>query len=238
MGAGTVTTAWAATTAVFYLISNPDCLHKLKDELLAAQAAAALTETDNTDLPLSVLEKLPYFCAVIQESLRLSYGVVSRLARIAPDETLILHPSERDTKPGGGSCRDNRRNNTPWTIPAGTPVSMSQLLILRDERVFPSPSTFRPERWLEQPRLDRYQVAFGKGSRICLGKDLALAELYILLAALFLRYGTKCTKYATDAGYLELWETDITDVECSVDAFVPQPKPDSKGVRFKVHAWE
>ncbi len=147
---------------------------------------------------------LLYLCAVMQESLRLSYGVVSGLARIAPDEALVLHPSERSTKIGGGGYSASRRNRSPWIIPAGTPVSMSQLLILRDQHVVPSPSTFRPERWLEQRRLDRYQVAFSKGSCICLGKELATAELYILSAALFLRCRRKFERYATDAGYLEL----------------------------------
>ena len=33
---------------------------------------------------------------------------------------------------------------------------------------------------------------------------------------------------------LELYETDITDVELAHDFFLPSPKLDSKGVRIKV----
>lgn len=39
--------------------------------------------------------------------------------------------------------------------------------------IFPSPSTFRPDRWLKGTKynreLERYLVNFGKGSRSCLG---------------------------------------------------------------------
>ncbi|KAF7450793.1 Cytochrome P450 [Pyrenophora tritici-repentis] len=54
--------------------------------------------------------------------------------------------------------------------------------------VFPDPDTFRPERWIEASargeHLERYLVTFTKGSRICLGINLAYAALYLTVAAL------------------------------------------------------
>jgi len=44
-----------------------------------------------------------------------------------------------------------------------------------DEKIYPKPKEFIPERWLDDPKapdgksLDRYFVAFGKGPRLCLG---------------------------------------------------------------------
>jgi cytochrome P450 len=46
---------------------------------------------------------------------------------------------------------------------------MTAPLNSRNEEIFPIHSQFRPERWIENPRLDRYQLAFSKGTRICLG---------------------------------------------------------------------
>ncbi|RYP52696.1 hypothetical protein DL768_002203 [Monosporascus sp. mg162] len=222
VGAGTVTTAWAITVAVFYLLHHPHCLKEVKHELISAVPGVTAEEQNNK---LPTLEKLPYLSAVIQEALRLSYGVASRLARIAPDETLKVADDD------GGTGRE-------WLIPPGTPVSMTQLLLFRDERVFPSPFQFRPERWIEDPKLSRFQVAFSKGSRICLGKNLAIAEMYLMLAALFRFYGSRVVRMPEDVGFIELWDTDESDVECSVDAFIPLPKAESKGVRCKVYKWD
>ncbi|RLL96210.1 hypothetical protein CFD26_104014 [Aspergillus turcosus] len=209
VGAGTVTTAWAITVAVYHLLSQPATLRKLKNELAT---------TDTTDL--TDLERLPYLAACIQEALRLSYGVSSRLARLAPDEALTF--TDPDT-------------HRTWTIPPNTPVSMTSLLIFQNPSIFPQPKLFRPERWLDNPRLDRYQVAFCKGSRICLGVNLAYAEMTLMLASLFRRYGSFEVKADEDIGMLELFETTAeNDIECSVDGFVPLPKPGSKGVRARV----
>jgi cytochrome P450 len=42
----------------------------------------------------------------------------------------------------------------------------------RNATIFPNPDTFDPERWLDADtakRLERYLVAFSKGSRQCVG---------------------------------------------------------------------
>jgi cytochrome P450 len=79
VAAGTETTAWALTVITFYLLQDPAKLERLQEELLAAKASSSIE-----------LKKLPYLSAVIQEGLRLSYGVCSRLPRIAPDATLVF----------------------------------------------------------------------------------------------------------------------------------------------------
>ena len=79
---------------------------------------------------------------------------------------------------------------------------------------------FRPERWLEEnakERLRRYLVNFSKGTRMCLGINLAYAEIYLTLAAVFQRFD------------LELVETTREDVDIVHDFFHPSPRLDSKG---------
>jgi cytochrome P450 len=77
VAAGTETTAWTLSVIMFYLLKEPAKLQRLTDELRKANL------TTSTEL-----EQLPYLTAVLQEGLRLAYGVSHRLPRIAPTETL------------------------------------------------------------------------------------------------------------------------------------------------------
>lgn len=175
IAAGTETTAWVQSVIIFHVLSNHKVLGKLLQELNGAMA-------DKLSLPsVHQLEHLPYLIssilsilfgrinryftllltfqnsAVVSEGLRLGMGVCTRLARVAPTETMILKTSSRD----GGEV--------VWEIPAGTPVSMTAGLIHMNPELFPDPDLFRPERWIENRRLDRYLLSFSKGSRQCLG---------------------------------------------------------------------
>ena len=194
------------------MLSNPQILTRLKTDLKAAIPDAKV------DPPLLVLEQIPYLVAVVQEALRLSYGVSSRIERISPDKALIY------TEPSGKT----------WSIPAGTPLAMTSVLIHHNESIFPNNKSFVPERWIQDPRLDRYLVSFSKGSRACLGVNLALSEIYICLAALFRRFGSKEVQDDGDEGYLELFETTLEDVEISEDLFLPLPSRSSQGLRIKI----
>ncbi|KAL1848576.1 hypothetical protein Plec18170_007883 [Paecilomyces lecythidis] len=118
---------------------------------------------------LSELEKLPYLTNVINESLRMSYGVSRRLTRSFPDD--ILQYRE-------------------WVIPPGTPVGMTSVHIHDNPDIFPQPFEFQPERWKgeEGRRRQKYLVAFNKGTRVCLGLTLAWEELYKTFACIFRKY--------------------------------------------------
>ncbi|PVH92545.1 putative cytochrome P450 [Periconia macrospinosa] len=201
IGAGVETVAWALTTTVFHLLDNPELLRKLHAELENAIP-------DPARMPDSVaLEKLPYLAACVKEGVRLSIGVSVRLPRVSPNKPIKYKE---------------------YTIPPGTPVSMTTLDVLRDEQIYPDSTSFVPERWLENPKtkygdsLGRYFVPFGKGPRMCIGLNLAYVELHLALAMLFRRFT------------FELYETDVSDVQVAHDFMVPQPKLDTKGMRVKV----
>jgi cytochrome P450 len=133
---------------------------------------------------------------------RFSHGVVGRLERISPDKAI--------------QYKD-------WVIPPGTPVAMTSLLQHRDPLKFPNPMKFDPERWLQQSdngRLEKYLVPFSKGTRQCMGINLATAEIYLTLATVFRRYN------------MELYETTERDAEIVHDFFIPHGHQDSKGVRI------
>jgi cytochrome P450 len=46
---------------------------------------------------------------------------------------------------------------------------MTATLLSRNEELYPLANDFRPERFLENPRLDRYQLTFSRGTRRCIG---------------------------------------------------------------------
>lgn len=55
-----------------------------------------------------------------------------------------------------------------------------------DPNVYPDPTTFKPERFLETdgntPELDPYTLSFGFGRRVCPGKLLADATIFLSVA--------------------------------------------------------
>ena len=149
-GAGLETVAQTLRFIVYHLYSNSIFLHRLRTEL--RNLFSSLDPDLQGEPTLTQLEHLPYLTAVIMEGLRLSPGVATRLARIAPDRELVYD------------------SNT--VIPAGTPVSMTTLLMHRDERVYPEAQKFEPERWMDRERVKKAEktfAPFSRGTRICLG---------------------------------------------------------------------
>ena len=212
VSAGTMTTAWSISVAVYHILADPAILKKLRTELEAA------IPDPSEPTPLAVLESLPYLRGVVLEGLRLSFGVTNRFARV-PHEDLRY---------------TNKSTGQMLLIPAGTPCSASSLILHYDERIFPQSKEFRPERFIENPRLERYMVSFSKGTRQCVGMNLGSAEIYLMLATLFRSYGTRECRLAGDEGALELFETDVRDVEPVGDFQVPISWKGSQGIRIRV----
>ncbi|MFD6989979.1 cytochrome P450 [Streptomyces sp. NPDC059943] len=75
-------------------------------------------------------------------------------------------------------------------VPEGTVLWASQWSAQRDERWFPEPDEFRPERWDEEarPAPDHAWFPFGGGARACLGARFATVEAVLVLATLAQRF--------------------------------------------------
>ena len=214
--AGTLTTASALSYTVFCLLSQPDLLRLLKSELEAA------IPNPNRLPQLATLEQLPLLTACIKEGLRLSNGVSSRLQRIDPERSIVFTDNVKD-------------KGKRYVLPPGTPLSMTGMLIHLDANVFPDPRVFNPDRWFERPGLDKYLVPFSRGTRQCVGINLAYAEIYVTLAMVFRVYGSAEVRMKDDRGYLELFDTDwARDVEIVGDGITPLNRKESKGIRIKV----
>lgn len=115
---------------------------------------------DPLNLKWTQLEQKPYLWAVIHEALRLMPGVSHRSARIAREEHLVFTDESGQT----------------WVVPRGTPIGMTSVIQHSNETLFPKPKEFIPERWLlddgrQNYALEKNLIAFGRGSRACLGKE-------------------------------------------------------------------
>lgn len=109
-------------------------------------------------------QTLPFLRAVIREALRTSMANPTRLPRVTPPSGWAF----------GG-----------YHFPAGTNVGCAAHTLHLNPTVFPEPFEFRPERWLNSedgnrvtPEMSRDHIPFGVGSRSCIAKTLAMAELY------------------------------------------------------------
>jgi cytochrome P450 len=78
-----------------------------------------------------------------------------------------------------------------YTIPAQSIILMSQYVTHHDERYFPNPFSFEPERWTSKAQAARPQYSyfpFGGGPRRCVGEGFAMMEGVLLLATLARRW--------------------------------------------------
>ena len=199
IAAGGETTSRVLTNATYYVLANKQSvLPRLQEEL------NSIMPTKGTKPDLDSLEELQWLTAIIKESLRITALVTSRLPLVAPREALSYEG---------------------WTLPQGTPISMTLRDILLDPKIFPEPHAFKPERWLDSnPEIDRvnhFYLPFGRGSRMCIGISLASAELYMTLANLFRRMD------------LDLFDTVYErDVKVVRDCFIGDVSLANKGIRI------
>ncbi|POR34245.1 Uncharacterized protein TPAR_05573 [Tolypocladium paradoxum] len=200
LAAGTASVARTLGVASFYILARPEIRQRLEAEL-----KDTMSGWPDKVPTWAELEKLPFLQAIIYESLRLVYGIMNRLPRVSPDVPV--------------QYKD-------YTIPIGVPVGIASYFLHTDPEVYPSPHEFKPERWIGNinPAMHRSLVSFSRGSRNCVGKNLAMAEMSLILAVLYRPNGPR----------LELFETDESDVKMVHDMVMPLPKLGTKGVRAVV----
>ena len=197
--AGSETTGNTLTLTTFYLLADPNRAEKLKQEL------ARVKKDQDSPLVYHDLQRLPYLTASITEGLRISSSVAGRLPRINPHAAMSYND---------------------FVIPAGVAVSMSIRDVNLNETIFPNADHFIPERWLGDSEkwqvLEKYMVAFGRGPRNCIGMNLALVELYLVIGNLFRDYNMKSV------------ETTEEDLKITHDFFSPFGPANSKGLGVRL----
>ncbi|KAA8895566.1 cytochrome P450 [Sphaerosporella brunnea] len=161
--AGAETTATALRSTVYHLSRTPHARAKLQAEIDSAHRRGKLSPM----ITYGEAVELPYLDAVLKEAMRVQPPIAFTLPRHVP---------------AGGRTICGRFS------PAGSRVGISPYVLHYQKSVFGEDAEdFSPERWLgpDAARMDRYMFQFGYGSRSCLGKNLALAELYKLVPQIY-----------------------------------------------------
>ena len=152
---------------IYYLLSkNPQALQRVRAEHDNVFGSDFTQTSTNIISDPYALNQLPFTVAVIKETLRL----------FSPAS------STRNGDPAVSLAEDGRHYPTDGFI-----VWSQHQAIHREPLVWPQPDTFLPERWLVPNGDPLYPVKgawrpFEFGPRNCIGQDLAMLEIKIVMA--------------------------------------------------------
>nr|BED42936.1 cytochrome P450 monooxygenase [Trametes versicolor] len=179
--AGADTTSSALTSILYCLLTHPDACQKLQAEIDQFYPPGE----DPSDVKRHL--DMHYLTAVINEGMRVWPPVPSGVQRLVPHNS------------GGVTFGST-------FLPAGTAVSLHTYSIFHDPRNFsPRPSDFWPERWLlAAGRISRADAGlaadapfahndaaftpFSHGPMNCVGKNLAMQEMRVVLCGVLQKY--------------------------------------------------
>ncbi|KIW31319.1 uncharacterized protein PV07_02976 [Cladophialophora immunda] len=174
MIAGSGTSANTIVFLIWAVVRHPGVYKKLKAEVYERIPHPR-------DVPdITAANKFPYTNAVIMEALRRYPTIPGGQPRVAVDNGLVVDGNQ---------------------IPKGTIVGVQNYSIHQDPNVFPDPDSFLPERWLGEDT-SRQRAAFngfGTGSRACIGRNLAMMELQLVVPSFFRRFDVTIAPTTADS---------------------------------------
>ncbi|KAH8682042.1 cytochrome P450 monooxygenase-like protein [Xylariales sp. PMI_506] len=178
--AGSDTTATTLIHTFYHFAKDSSHVEKIREEL----AESHIRNDDESLNPLS-LQNLPYLNAVINETLRLHPPVPGGVYRMTPPEGVIMAGQK---------------------LPGGVKIIGPHHTIQRSPKAFTKPTEFIPERWTTQHELILNKDAFfpfSMGKFSCIGKQLALNELRVVIAKVLLEFDVKFAEGETGKALLE-----------------------------------
>ncbi|VUC29307.1 unnamed protein product [Clonostachys rosea] len=179
--AGSETTATTLSGVTYLLGKHPKVLQKLVKEVRT-------TFRYESEINMHSVQRLEYMLAVLNEALRLYPPVPGAIPR--------------KMNPEGGII------NGRW-VPGGTVVGIHQYPLHYNPKYFQAPESFIPERWQDDPRFStdakKAFQPFSFGPRNCLGKNLAYAEMRLILARIVWNFDLRLAKDSD--GWIDRGET-------------------------------
>ncbi|XP_050681144.1 cytochrome P450 6k1-like [Leptidea sinapis] len=147
------------------------CLHELShhpdvQEKLFREIEAAMHKKQEKVLDYVALLELKYLTACINETMRKDTPI-AELDRI---------------------CIEDYKLNDDLVITKGTPVLVNTLAIHHNEKYYPEPNEWRPERFYGKVHSNQHFLAFGDGQRNCIGKRYAYMQMRAALVQIIYNY--------------------------------------------------
>ncbi|KAL1672541.1 cytochrome P450 [Schizophyllum commune] len=201
---GTDTTVVTILNFVLAMLDNPSMQRRAQRDLDAVLGPLRGADGELGRLPaFDDEERIPYITGLARES--------SRYRPVLPMS--IPHAYN-------GEAPDIYKG---YTIPCGSIVIPNVWSMAHDEKAYPDPHAFKPERYLDadgklDPNVrDPAEIIFGFGRRKCIGRHVAYSTLWITIASILRVYNMdKCAK-----------RSDGSDIEpCRewVSALIQNPK--------------
>ncbi|KAJ0005977.1 hypothetical protein NQD34_015871 [Periophthalmus magnuspinnatus] len=162
--AGVDTTSNTMCWTLYHLAREPEIQKQLYQEVSHICPGGRTPTIDDT-------AQMPFMKAVVKETLRM-YPSIPSNARISMDKEIIVGD---------------------YLFPKNTLFHLCHFAASHDERVFPSPRSFQPQRWLrgseQKSQMHPFgSIPFGFGTRGCLGRRVAELEMHLLLTRLIQRF--------------------------------------------------
>ncbi|CAD5224515.1 unnamed protein product [Bursaphelenchus xylophilus] len=188
--AGQETTSSTMNWIIAYMIRYPEVQEKLQKELDTVIGSGRIV--GNSDKM-----NLPYANAVIMECQRCCNLVAQNLPRAVSEDVQF----------------------DGYVFRKGTIVIPQISVLFRNEKVFPEPLKFNPDRFIDQNgklRQVEELIPFSLGKRICLGEGMARMELFIFTANLFNQYKFSAGKVPPSLKKVNGASTMIEPFNCKV----------------------